>query len=133
MILNPKYGAFAFLTLPYFLLYEVLGVFFEVASIIFVTIGWIKGVLDIRTFLAFLALMLLTQTIISLICLLAFIRNQRLFSLRYIAYLILLSITENFWYRWLISAAKFIGTFEFLRGKKTFDTYTREKRKKEAI
>ncbi len=129
MILNPKYGAFAFLTLPYFVLYEVLGVFFEIASVAFVTIGWLKGVLDIRTFLAFLALMLMAQTFISLLCLLAFIRNQKLFSLRYIAYLILLSITENFWYRWLISAAKFIGTFEYLRGKKTYDMYVREKRK----
>lgn len=129
MILNPKYGAFAFLTLPYFLLYESLGVFFEIASIALISIGWVMGVLDIRTFLAFLIFMVLTQTVISLICLLAFIRNQKLFSVQYVAYLIFLSITEAIWYRWLISAAKLIGTFEFLRGKKTFDMYTREKRK----
>ncbi|MCX5679219.1 MAG: glycosyltransferase family 2 protein, partial [Candidatus Omnitrophica bacterium] len=128
MICNPRYGIFAFLTLPYFVLYEVLGVFFELASLAFVVIGWLAGILDIKTFLVFMALMILSQCFISLLSILIFLRNQRIFRVGYIAYLTFLSFIEMFWYRWLLSAAKIVGTYRFLRGKKTFDQYKRGER-----
>lgn len=129
MICNPGYGAFAFLTLPYLVIYEILGVFFEIASVGFVLFGWIKGILDIRTLIVFLALMALTQCFISLSSIFIFVRSQKLFGLRYIIYLIVLAISELFWYRWLLSAAKIVGTYKFLRGSRAFDRYTREHRK----
>lgn len=128
MLFNPKYGTFAFLTLPYFLLYEVLGVFFEIASIAFVIAGWALGVLDLKIFLAFLLLMLLSQAIMSVISIFLLIRVQRLFKLRYITYLIFLSLTEFLWYRWVNSIAKLIGTYAFLRGVKEFGKYKRMKK-----
>jgi len=128
MICNPKYGAFAFLTLPYFVLYEMLGVFFEITSIGFVAFGAFAGILDIKVFFAFLVLMLLSQCLVSLISILVFVRSQRIFRARYVAYLVFLSIVELFWYRWLLSAAKVVGTYRFLRGKKTFDQYKRSER-----
>ena len=81
MFLNPKYGAFAFLTIPYFVFYEVLGVFVEILSIVFVVVGWIAGVLDLKTFLAFLCFMILSQALISLLAIFSFVRNQRIFRL----------------------------------------------------
>lgn len=128
MICNPKYGAFAFFTLPYLVLYEIWGVFFEIASICFVAAGYIMKVLDIKVFLAFLALMLLSQCLISLLSIFVFVRSQRIFRMRYVAYLIVLSMAEFFWYRWILSAAKIVGTYRFLRHTKTFDQYRREKR-----
>jgi len=129
MLCNPGYGAFAFFTLPYFVLYEMLGVFFEVASIGFVAFGYFLGVLDIKVFFAFLALMLLSQCLISLVSILVFVKSQRIFRMRYLAYLMLLSALEFFWYRWILSIAKIIGTYKFLRGQRGFDRYRREKRK----
>lgn len=128
MICNPKYGAFAFLTLPYFVLYEIWGVFFEIVSIVFLALGASMGLLDTKVFLAFLALMLLSQSFISLLSILVFVRSQRIFRTRYVAYMMFLSIVEFFWYRWILSMAKVVGTYRFLKGAKTFDQYQREKR-----
>jgi len=128
MILNPRFGSFAFITLPYFVFYEVLGVFFEAASIALVTLGWIYGVLDIKVFLSFLVLMLMSQAAISLLSLLTFVRTQKIFRLRYTIYLIALTFSEFLLYRWIISAAKIIGTYRWLRGVKGFEQYVRQKR-----
>ena len=128
MFLNPKYGAFAFLTLPYFLLYEVLGSFFEVSSVAFVTFGWIKGILDVKTFVAFIILMILSQGLVSLLSILAFMRGQKVFRLKYISYLVFLGFAEFLWYRWIISAAKFMGTYHYLRGWKAYNQYARSKK-----
>lgn len=125
MTLNPKYKLFAFLILPYFLLYEVLGVFFEISSIVLVLVGWLMGVLDVRMFVAIFALMVLTQALVSLIAILAFVREEKLFKLKDIAYFVALSFFEVFWYRWMISLAKLWGTYGFLRGVKTYDQYVR--------
>ena len=127
MILNPKYKFFAFAILPYFLLYEVMGVFFEVSSIVLVLAGWLAGWLDVRMFLAFFCLMALTQTLVSLISIGAFMREGQLFKLRDIAFFVLLSFFETFWYRWIISLAKLSGTYGFLRGVRSFDQYVRSK------
>lgn len=128
MILNPHFGAFAFITLPYFLLYEVFGVFFEIISIFFVGLGWVLGVLDLKVFLLFILLMSLTQAFTSIFSIFSFVRIQRLFPLRYIIYLIFLSLTEFLWYRWVTSAARLLGTYTFLTGVKEHNQYKRAKR-----
>lgn len=128
MLCNPRFGSFAFLAMPYFVLYEVLGVFFEIVSIIMVAIGWIIGVIDVPTFLAFLVLMILSQTFISLASLFSFIRSYRLFSLRYTAYLVFLSFFEFILYRWAISIAKLWGTYRYFKNVRVHETYKREKR-----
>jgi hypothetical protein len=125
MLFNPKFGSFAFLTMPYFILYEALGVFFEIASIMLVAAGWIYGILDVRTFLAFILLMVLSQATICLLSMLAFIRIQRIFGIRYMLHLLALVFAEFFFYRWVISTGKIIGTIKWLRGARTFDQYSR--------
>jgi cellulose synthase/poly-beta-1,6-N-acetylglucosamine synthase-like glycosyltransferase len=128
MICNPKYGSFGFFTLPYFVLYEVFGVFIEVISIALVAIGWALGMLNLNVFLAFFSFMLLTQAFTELLSILAFVERQRLLKKRYVLYLTMLVCVEFFWYRWLISMARILGTIDFLRKKRSYDMYTREKR-----
>jgi len=128
--LNPEYGNLAFLTFPYYVFYEVLGLFFEAASVIFVSIGWFLGVLEMRTFLAFLLLMVVTQAIFSLVSIFSFIRVQKIFPKRYTIYLIFLALVEFVCYRWIISAAKFSGTINYFRGIRAFDQYARAERSK---
>ncbi|MBN2453798.1 MAG: glycosyltransferase family 2 protein [Candidatus Omnitrophica bacterium] len=128
MMCEPKYGAFAFLTMPYMLFYEVLGVFMEMASLAFVAFGWLTGVLQFNVFIAFFALMLLLQAFTSLLSILTFVQGQRVFRMKYIVYMIFLTLIEFFWYRWIISIAKVRGTIDFLFRKKTFDQYARAKR-----
>ncbi|MDD4940125.1 MAG: glycosyltransferase [Candidatus Omnitrophica bacterium] len=128
MCFNPKYGSLGFIALPYYLFYEVLGVFFEIASLLFVLTGCLLKILDIRTFLAFLALMVLVQAVFSLVSLFSFIRIQRIFSKSYVIYLIFLALTEFVFYRWIISLAKLSGTFKYFRGIRVFDQFARAKR-----
>lgn len=128
MTFNPKYGFFGFLAMPYFVLYEVLGVFVEVISIGFVTAGWAMGVLNINIFLVYLLFMLLSQSFVSLLSMLAFVEGQRLFKMRYIGYLLMLTLTEFFVYRWIISISKVLGAISSLRGIKSYDQYDRAKR-----
>ncbi|HOW35168.1 MAG TPA: glycosyltransferase family 2 protein [Candidatus Omnitrophota bacterium] len=128
MMCNPRYGTFAFLVFPYFVFYEVLGVFFEVSSIFLVTVGLITKMVDVKTFLLYLAFMGLVQLIITLLSLFTFIRGQRVFKMSYILYLILLSLFEFFSYRVIISIAKLCGTYHFMLNKRSYDQYTRPKR-----
>lgn len=128
MICNPRYGFFAFITLPYFVLYEVLGTFVEILGLIFVTFGWAAGLLQFNVFLAYFTLMVLSQAFISLLCILSFVEVQRIFKVKYIMYLVALSLVESFWYRWIISIAKFQGTLDFFHNKRTPDQYVRAKR-----
>ncbi len=120
MLFNPKYGSFGFVTFPYFLFYEVLGVFFESASVAITVWGYLAGVLNTGIFFGFFILMILYQAFISLIPLFTFNRAQEIFKSKDAAYLVLLSLVEFFWYRWIIAWSKFSGTFNFFRGDRTY-------------
>lgn len=128
MTFNPKFGLFGFLTMPYFILYESLGVFVEVLSIALVAIGWCMGVLRADVFIAFFLFMLLSQAFVSLLSILTVVERQRIFKLRYVMYFVMLTCIEFFCYRWIISAAKILGTIDYLRVKKSYDQYDRPKR-----
>lgn len=127
MLFNPAFRGFGFLVMPYFVFYEGLGVFIESASIAFVAIGWIMGVLDMKAFIAFLALMIIWQSMISLLSIFSFIRTQKLYPLKYIIYLALISFPEFFLYRWILSYSKLLGTYKFFRRVKTHDSIIRVK------
>jgi cellulose synthase/poly-beta-1,6-N-acetylglucosamine synthase-like glycosyltransferase len=128
MCFNPKYGSLAFISLPYFVFYEVLGVFFEFISLIFVLAGWMLKILDARIFLAYFVLMVAAQAIFSLISVFSFIRTQKIFPKHYVIYLIFLALTEFIFYRWIITLAKFSGTLSYFRGVRVFDQFVRAKR-----
>ncbi|MGD0336027.1 MAG: glycosyltransferase [Candidatus Omnitrophota bacterium] len=122
-----KYGGIGIFTFPYYVLYEVLGVFFEIASLFFVLTGWLMHLIDSNIFFAFLALMIMTQAIFSLLSIFSFTRTQKLFPKRYTIYLIFLSLVEFIFYRWIISVAKISGTLSYFRKMREFDQYVRTK------
>ena len=124
MIFNPKFGWFGFLTMPYYLFYETLGVFFEITSVFTVFIAYLMGILNIVLFLGFFALMVLSQSVISAMVIWVFIRDQKIFRLRYVAYLLFLSFLELFFYKWVLSIAKVKGTVNFFLRKREFNQYT---------
>ncbi len=128
MIFSPKHGVFAFFTLPYLLLYESLGVFFELTGICLVIFGAITRALDFKIFLVYFIFMILANAIISLLSLFIFVRNQKIFRPNDVVYFIVLSFFEFFWYRWLMTFAKLLGTLGWFKGERTFDQYTRLKR-----
>ncbi len=128
LFFKPGHKTFAFLTYPYMLFYEVLGVFVELTAIGFVVWGAAVGVLSVPTFLAFSLMMMLIQTFTSLLSLLAFSSSQKVFKTGDVAYLILLGFLECFWYRWIITWSKLMGTIGYLRGVRIYEQYKRPKR-----
>jgi len=128
VLFNPRYRWFGFVVYPYFLLYESLGVVFEVVSMGIVAAAWFKGLLHTGLFLSLIVFMSLSQTIVSLLTLMESVRYHRLFRLPYLLYLILLSFFELFLYRWINTVAKIQGTWGFVRGKRTYDQYVRTAR-----
>ena len=121
MLLNPRYGWFGFLTMPYFVLYEMLGVLFEVSSLAITAVGFFTGHLDVRYFVSFYMLMLLTQAVNSLITLSVFSREQDDWRAKDLLYFAGLSLAEFFWYRPILTVAKLGGTLDWLRGVRHFD------------
>ena len=127
MMCNPRYGRFAFVTFPYFVLYEVLGVFFELGSILMTLVGYAFGFIDQRLFFGIFLFMVLCQALASLIPLFAFQRDQKIFNTKEISYFVCLGWIEFFWYRWIISFAKLLGTYDYLCGVRTYDRVRRFK------
>ncbi|MEK7447914.1 MAG: glycosyltransferase [Planctomycetota bacterium] len=125
MILNPRYKTFAFFTLPYYLIYEVLDVFVEIISIVTLLASCLAGLLQVEAFLSFLILISISQTAISLLSIFSFIRHQNLLKMKDVAFLVILSFFELFLYRWIIWIAKLWGTYNYLRGVRVYEQYTR--------
>jgi hypothetical protein len=106
-------------------MYEVLGVFFETASWIITIYGFFAGIISFNVFMTFFVFMFLWQTIVSLFSLLIFSRVTTVMKASYIAYLATLSLVEFFWYRWIILFAKWGGTLDYLKGKRSHDQFLR--------
>lgn len=77
--------------------------------------GWTEGPSNIRS-------------LTSVMSLFAFIRDQKIFRLKYVLYLLFLSLIEMFAYRWITSFARLRGMMMALRGYKGHDQYVRQKR-----
>jgi cellulose synthase/poly-beta-1,6-N-acetylglucosamine synthase-like glycosyltransferase len=125
MILNPKYGFLGLVTMPYFVLYEALGVFFEVASWILAIVGYFMGILNIPFFLGLLVFTMFFHAMMSMMALLTYSREQFHFKIRDILWLMVLSLLEFPLYRPLVAWARLQGTFHFLRGVRHFDRVPR--------
>lgn len=129
MLCNPRYGKFGFLTVPYFLFYEVFGIFFELGSIAVTILGFLAGVFDLKLVLGFLGFMTLFQAFTSLLPLVAFQREQQLFRPSEFIYFAFLSMVELFVYRWIIVVARITGTIDYFRGIRTYDLIPRSKKR----
>jgi cellulose synthase/poly-beta-1,6-N-acetylglucosamine synthase-like glycosyltransferase len=127
MLFNGRYGWIGFMGVPYFFLYESLGVFFETASLIVLFLGTVLGRLRVEDFLLITLIMLLYYTITALVSLLIFDKNQRLFSLKDMAKLSALSFLEFFGYRQIILTARIMGTIAFFKGDKRWDKFERNR------
>jgi cellulose synthase/poly-beta-1,6-N-acetylglucosamine synthase-like glycosyltransferase len=125
MLCNPRYGKFGFLTVPYFFLYEVLGIFFELGSIAVTILGFLSGVFDLKLLVGFLVFMTLFQSCSSLLPLVAFHREQKLYRPAEFGYLVLLSLVEFAVYRWITMVARVTGTIDFFRGVRTGESVPR--------
>jgi len=73
--------------------------------------------------------MTLFQAFTSLLPLVAFHREQKIFRPMEFIYLALLSLVEFAGYRWIIVAARITGTIDFFRGVRSYDAVPRSKQR----
>jgi peptidoglycan-N-acetylglucosamine deacetylase len=103
MILNPKYGASGLLAMTYFLLFEIIGPFYEFAGYLFLIAGFATGVLSSGVFLIMFSVIVLYGTLISLTSLILSENGIVYFKSSEVFTLLRISFTENLGYRQLMS------------------------------
>jgi cellulose synthase/poly-beta-1,6-N-acetylglucosamine synthase-like glycosyltransferase len=115
---RPRYGALGLLALPYFVLFELVGPLFELASFVLIPIAFALGMLDVSILIAFAVVAILLGVLLSVAALaleeFSFRRHPHSREvIRMLAYAVL----ENFGYRQLVDWWRLRGLWDFLRGR----------------
>ena len=115
---NPRYGAFGFLALPYFLLFEFLGPVVETFGTVLTIVAFTVGDLSITSFVSFLILAFLVAILLSIAALALeefnFRRHQRT---RDVVAMVLYTVIENLGYRQLNDLWRVLALFDLARRK----------------
>ena len=128
MIFNPRYGAVGTVTMPYMLVFEALGPFFEVGALVLVVLLFALGMLSplhLALFLVFSATLVALTRIVS-IAVDASLYGR--FPPRAVLRLACVAMLELFLYRPVILAARLMAFPEFVSGRRTWERARRETR-----
>ena len=103
MIFNPKHRITGLVSMPYFLIFEVIGPVFEIQGYIMIVLALFLGLLNTQIMIMLFIVTILMGVLISLSSILIAENETKYFNLREMSILVLLSIFENFGPRQLIS------------------------------
>jgi cellulose synthase/poly-beta-1,6-N-acetylglucosamine synthase-like glycosyltransferase len=117
MIGNPRYGAVGALALPFFVLFEFLGAFIELAGYLAIPLAFLLGYINVLAAAGFFALAVGSGISLSLSALLLEDMAFRRFG-RWRDFLRLLAfcLMENFGYRQVMTFYRVRGFWSYLRG-----------------
>ncbi|MGN8246118.1 glycosyltransferase family 2 protein [Cellulomonas soli] len=117
MLLRPRYGTLGLVTMPFFLLFELLGPVLEVVGLLVVLVGALTQTLSVAVLAAYLAVSVLLSVVVSLAALLVeestFARYPRA---RDTLALVAAAALEPFWYRPMHSWWRTVGLWRAMRG-----------------
>jgi cellulose synthase/poly-beta-1,6-N-acetylglucosamine synthase-like glycosyltransferase len=117
MIFNPRYGAVGVLGLPFFVLFEFLGAFIEVAGYIAIPLGFALGYVNPGMAALFFLLAVGSGISLSLSALLLEdVAFRKFGAWRDFGRLVLFCLLENFGYRQLMTYYRVRGFWSYLRG-----------------
>jgi cellulose synthase/poly-beta-1,6-N-acetylglucosamine synthase-like glycosyltransferase len=128
MILNPKYGPVGMIAVPFFLIFEGFGPFFEVGGYIIMIISLFAGWINLTFFLVFLFLAVIFGVILTMFALIL----EELTVKKYsdpsdLGRLLMLGLIENFGYRQLVTLWRVQGLWDYLNRKKKWGSMIRKK------
>ncbi len=127
MFMNPKYGVIGTLVFPFFALFEMLGPLIELVGVIFVTVTFFFGVIDVAFMTLFLCVSVLFGVMLSVLAVLLEEVSYAAFpKWRDLARIALVAVVENFGYRQLTVWWRVKGIWAFLRGQKQWGAMTRK-------
>jgi cellulose synthase/poly-beta-1,6-N-acetylglucosamine synthase-like glycosyltransferase len=125
LILNPRYGYFGMLCMPYLLLYEGLGAFLETLAYIFVVVLACLGMLSVQALVLFLCFSFGLTAIVRALSLLADILYFRVYPRRSLVRLAGLALLEPPFYHLAQLPYRMAALYEFLRGQRTHEKMVR--------
>lgn len=125
LILNPRYGYFGMLCMPYLLLYEGLGAFIEAFAYLFVVVLACLGMLSVQALVLFLCFSFGLTAIVRLLSLLADIVYFHVYRRGNLLQLASLAFLEAPVYHVAQLPYRMAALVEFLRGQRTHETMVR--------
>jgi cellulose synthase/poly-beta-1,6-N-acetylglucosamine synthase-like glycosyltransferase len=125
LILNPRYGYFGVLCMPYLLVYEALGPFIEAAAYLFVIALAALGMLSAQALILFLCFSFGLTAIVRLLSLLADIAYFRVYPRQSLVQLAGLAFLEAPIYHLAQLPWRMAALFEFFRGQRTHEKMVR--------
>ncbi len=114
MIFNPRYGRSGLIGFPYFLIFEVLGPWFEAEGFVVLIASLALGAIGIPLFLLIFTATVLLGVLVSLASLMIAEYRKEYFPLRDKVMLVFYSILENFGFRQLMSLLRVRGFVRML-------------------
>jgi cellulose synthase/poly-beta-1,6-N-acetylglucosamine synthase-like glycosyltransferase len=126
MFANPRYGVVGMLSMPYFVLVEMLGPVIEMIGYIILIIALVLGILS-KFFILIFLMAYLYGLFFSLSAIFLEQYSYRRYSILEITKLILFSFLEQLSYRQLTVLWRTNGFFNFRKGSKNWGTIKRSK------
>jgi cellulose synthase/poly-beta-1,6-N-acetylglucosamine synthase-like glycosyltransferase len=127
MTLNPKYGRIGFIAFPYFWLFEAFGALVEFAGYAYIIVALLTGTLNTEFALLLLLTFVVYGSIFSMLSLMieswTTHNNARPKS---IFKLVLLSLSETFWYRPMMIIFRMEGMVRFILKKQEWGNMERK-------
>lgn len=119
MLFNPRYGVIGMLAFPYFYFLEMMGPVIEVVGYLLLVISLATGSLTAGFSWGFLFLAIIMGIVLSISAVgLGELSLRRYPNPKDLGILIVVSLTENFGYRQIITLFRMMGTLSALRQKK---------------
>ncbi|MCG1010313.1 glycosyltransferase family 2 protein [Salinicoccus sp. ID82-1] len=116
MTLNPKYGRIGLFAFPYFWLFEALGAVVELGGYIYIIVSFFLGTLYVEMALMLMLALILYGSIFSSFSLLLEAWTTKNYTRpRTILAMVLLALSETFWYRPLTLFWRLEGIYNFMR------------------
>jgi cellulose synthase/poly-beta-1,6-N-acetylglucosamine synthase-like glycosyltransferase len=125
LILNPRYGYFGMLCMPYLLIYEGIGAFVETFAYLFVVVLACLGMLSVQALILFLCFSFGLTAIARLLSLLADILYFRVYQRGSLMQLAILAFLEPVVYHMAQLPWRMKALIEFLRGQRTHEKMVR--------
>jgi cellulose synthase/poly-beta-1,6-N-acetylglucosamine synthase-like glycosyltransferase len=118
MLLNPRYGPIGMIAMPYFVVVELLGPVIELLGIITVILGLLLDRVDTQISMILFLIMVIYGSLLSVGAVLfeqwCFGRYNKVSDLLRLSFF---ALSEAFWFRPLMTAWRFKGLIQAIRGK----------------
>lgn len=127
MMLNPKYGRIGFIAFPYFFIFEAFGALVEFAGYVYIIVALLTGMLNTEFALLLLLTFVIYGSIFSTLSLMieAWTTHNNA-KPKSILKLLLMSITETFWYRPMMIMFRLEGMVRFIFKKQEWGNMERK-------